>query len=50
MILFSKTILKKLKEAELMIEPFTSSQVQPASIDLLDTVAISKMIMDSYLF
>lgn len=34
MILSSKTILKKIKEKELMIEPFTTSQVQPASIDL----------------
>lgn len=34
MILSCKTILKKIKEEELMIEPFTSTHVQPASIDL----------------
>ncbi|MDQ0859928.1 dCTP deaminase [Bacillus sp. V2I10] len=34
MILSSKTILKKIKEKEIMIEPLLSSQLQPASIDL----------------
>ncbi|MDQ0879202.1 dCTP deaminase [Peribacillus sp. V2I11] len=34
MILSSKTILKKIKEQELIIEPITQSQLQPASIDL----------------
>jgi dCTP deaminase len=34
MILSSKTILKKIKEQELIIEPLTPSQLQPASIDL----------------
>ncbi|RRN67698.1 dCTP deaminase [Peribacillus simplex] len=34
MIQSSKTILKKIKEKELIIEPITSSQLQPASIDL----------------
>lgn len=46
MILSSKTILKKIKEGELMIEPFTSSQVQPASIDL--RIGNHFMIMDEY--
>ncbi|MFJ7932250.1 dCTP deaminase [Peribacillus sp. NPDC096448] len=34
MIQSSKTILKKIKEQELIIEPLTPSQLQPASIDL----------------
>ncbi|MBT2649147.1 hypothetical protein J7E52_20965 [Bacillus sp. ISL-34] len=34
MIQSSKTILKKIKEKELIIEPITPSQLQPASIDL----------------
>ncbi|MBM4763161.1 dCTP deaminase [Bacillus sp. B15-48] len=34
MILTSKTILKKIEEEELLITPFRTSQVQPASIDL----------------
>jgi dCTP deaminase len=46
MILSSKTILKKIKEEELMIEPFTSSQVQPASIDL--RIGNHFMIIDEY--
>jgi dCTP deaminase len=46
MILSSKTILMKIKEEELMIEPFTSSQVQPASIDL--RIGNHFMTMDEY--
>ncbi|PRS31700.1 dCTP deaminase [Bacillus sp. RJGP41] len=34
MILSNKTILKKIKEQELIIEPLKQSQLQPASIDL----------------
>ncbi|MGZ4160034.1 MAG: dCTP deaminase [Neobacillus sp.] len=34
MILSDKTILKKLKEQELIIEPFSTSQLQSASVDL----------------
>lgn len=34
MILSDKTILTKIKEGELTIAPFSTSQVQPASIDL----------------
>lgn len=34
MILSDKTILKKLKEKELMIEPLSKLQLQPASVDL----------------
>ncbi|MCM3675206.1 dCTP deaminase [Peribacillus simplex] len=34
MILSNKTILKKIKEHELFIEPLIQSQLQPASIDL----------------
>jgi len=34
MILSDKTILKKIKEQELIIEPFTMTQLQPASVDL----------------
>ncbi|MEF2096746.1 dCTP deaminase [Bacillus sp. CFBP9009] len=34
MILSNKTILKKMKEQELIIEPLKQSQLQPASIDL----------------
>jgi dCTP deaminase len=34
LILSDKTILKKLKEQELIIEPFTKAQLQPASVDL----------------
>lgn len=34
MILSDKTILKKLKEKELMIEPLSQLQLQPASVDL----------------
>jgi dCTP deaminase len=34
MILSGKTILRKIEEEELKVEPFTSQQVQPASIDL----------------
>jgi dCTP deaminase len=33
-ILSDKTILKKVKEQELIIEPFTKAQLQPASVDL----------------
>jgi dCTP deaminase len=33
-ILSDKTIFKKLKEQELVIEPFSTSQLQPASVDL----------------
>lgn len=46
MILSDKTILKKIKDEELMIEPFTSSLVQSASIDL--RVGNHFMIMDEY--
>ncbi|KAB2336839.1 dCTP deaminase [Cytobacillus depressus] len=34
MILSDKTILKKLEEQELVIQPLSKSQVQPASVDL----------------
>ncbi|MCM3791452.1 dCTP deaminase [Domibacillus indicus] len=34
MFLSNKTIIKKLREKELLIEPYTPSQIQPASIDL----------------
>lgn len=34
MILSGKTILKKIKNSELVIDPLSSEQVQPASIDL----------------
>lgn len=33
-ILSDKTILKKLKERDLIIEPFSTSQLQSASVDL----------------
>jgi dCTP deaminase len=33
-ILSDKTILKKLKDQELIIEPFSTSQLQSASVDL----------------
>lgn len=46
MILSSKTILKKIKEEELIIEPFTLSHVQPASIDL--RIGNHFMIIDEY--
>src|SRR3954451_1486444 len=46
MILSGTTILKKIKDKELLITPFTSSQVQPASIDL--RIGNHFMIMDEY--
>jgi dCTP deaminase len=46
MILTSKTILKKIEGDELMILPFTSSQVQPAFINL--RLGSHFIIMDEY--